>query len=70
MAGNTSQPQPMKPGILSEIKPAAIGAVITDSGLVGEFFMVDGYRAHTMPDSVVNDETKEQIDFPQMGRIH
>jgi hypothetical protein len=69
MAGNMSTPAPMKPGV-SEIKSGEMSTKMTDSGLIGELNVIDGYRVQNMPESVVDRETSDQIDFPQMGRFH
>lgn len=64
-----SMPAPIKPGV-SEIQTGEMSTKMMDTGLIGELNVIDGYRVQKMPERVVDRETTDQIDFPQMGRFH
>ncbi len=72
MAGGSSQPAMMKPGLTSQITEARSDPNQRDN-MIGELRIVDGYRPHAFMKDVKeqksNDDQATQIDFPQYGRF-
>jgi hypothetical protein len=67
-AGTMGNPQPVKVGV-SGVSCNAATATNPPDGLSGDFYIVDGYRQYKGPDKVVDSDTTDRVDFPQMGRF-